>query len=90
MRNSTRMGIMFNLIDTEEGVKADLVPLTRELERFRCSSVINVTRNADGCTIRFNMGLPPGLEPGLAFPQAYQRWPHLSSRPKFASVQIHV
>ncbi|HNT75684.1 MAG TPA: hypothetical protein PKH77_11770 [Anaerolineae bacterium] len=30
MRNSTRMGIMFNLIDTEEGVKADLVPLTRE------------------------------------------------------------
>jgi hypothetical protein len=32
MRNSTRMGIMFNLIDTEEGVKADLVPLTREPE----------------------------------------------------------
>ena len=30
MRNSTRMGIMFNLIDTELGVKADLVPLTRE------------------------------------------------------------
>ena len=30
MRDSTRMGIMFNLIDTEEGVKADLVPLTRE------------------------------------------------------------
>lgn len=30
MRNSTRMGIMFNLIDTQEGVKADLVPLTRE------------------------------------------------------------
>ena len=30
MRNSTRMGIMFNLIDTEEGVKADLVPLSRE------------------------------------------------------------
>jgi hypothetical protein len=24
------MGIMFNLIDTESGVKADLVPLTRE------------------------------------------------------------
>ena len=32
MRNSTQMGIMFNLIDTEEGVKADLVPLTREPE----------------------------------------------------------
>ena len=32
MRNSTRMGIMCNLIDTEEGVKADLVPLTREPE----------------------------------------------------------
>ena len=30
MRNSTRLGIMFNLIDTEAGVKADLVPLTRE------------------------------------------------------------
>jgi len=30
MRDSTRMGIMFNLIDTELGVKADLVPLTRE------------------------------------------------------------
>ncbi len=30
MRNSTRLGIMFNLIDTELGVKADLVPLTRE------------------------------------------------------------
>ncbi|MGD9101376.1 MAG: hypothetical protein PVF45_12925 [Anaerolineae bacterium] len=30
MRDSTRMGIMFNLIDTTEGVKADLVPLTRE------------------------------------------------------------
>jgi hypothetical protein len=30
MRSSTRMGIMFNLIDTESGVKADLVPLTHE------------------------------------------------------------
>lgn len=30
MRNSTHMGIMFNLIDTELGVKADLVPLKRE------------------------------------------------------------
>jgi hypothetical protein len=30
MRDSTRIGIMFNLIDTELGVKADLVPLTRE------------------------------------------------------------
>jgi hypothetical protein len=30
IRNSIRMGIMFNLIDTEEGVKADLVPLIRE------------------------------------------------------------
>ena len=31
MRNSTRPGIMFNLIDTEEGVKADLMPLTCEV-----------------------------------------------------------
>ncbi len=30
MRQSTRLGIMFNLIDTQEGVKADLVPLSRE------------------------------------------------------------
>ncbi len=30
IRNSMRMGIMFNLIDTEEGVKADLIPLKRE------------------------------------------------------------
>jgi hypothetical protein len=30
MRNSTQMGIMFNIIDTNEGIKADLVPLRRE------------------------------------------------------------
>jgi hypothetical protein len=30
MRNSTKMGIMFNLIDKQEGVKADLVPIKRE------------------------------------------------------------
>lgn len=30
MRDSVRMGIMFNIIDTGEGVKADLVPLRRE------------------------------------------------------------
>ncbi|MEA3349090.1 MAG: hypothetical protein U9Q82_00550 [Chloroflexota bacterium] len=34
IRNSVRMGIMFNLIDTQEGVKADLVPLKREPEYF--------------------------------------------------------
>ena len=32
MRNSVEMGIMFNIIDTGEGVKADLVPLRREPE----------------------------------------------------------
>ena len=32
MRNSVNMGIMFNLIDTQEGVKADLVPLRRDLD----------------------------------------------------------
>ncbi len=32
MRNSTRMGIMFNIIDSSEGIKADLVPLKREPE----------------------------------------------------------
>ena len=32
MRNSTQMGIMFNIIDSTEGVKADLVPLSREPE----------------------------------------------------------
>ncbi|GAB4445334.1 MAG: hypothetical protein OHK0041_02630 [Anaerolineales bacterium] len=30
MRNSVQMGIMFNIIDTNEGLKADLVPLKRE------------------------------------------------------------
>ncbi|MEW6029696.1 MAG: hypothetical protein ACOYZ8_04125 [Chloroflexota bacterium] len=30
MRNSVQMGIMFNVIDTNEGIKADLVPLKRE------------------------------------------------------------
>lgn len=32
MKNSVEMGIMFNLIDTDEGIKADLVPLRREPE----------------------------------------------------------
>lgn len=30
MRSSVEMGIMFNIIDTSEGIKADLVPLRRE------------------------------------------------------------
>jgi hypothetical protein len=30
MRNSLRLGLMFNIIDTSMGVKADLVPLSRE------------------------------------------------------------
>jgi len=30
MRDSTRLGILFNIIDTEQGAKADLVPLSRE------------------------------------------------------------
>jgi len=32
MRSSTEMGIMFNIIDTNEGLKADLVPLRRDPE----------------------------------------------------------
>lgn len=32
MRSSTEMGIMFNIIDSQEGIKADLVPLKREPE----------------------------------------------------------
>lgn len=32
IRNSMEQGVMFNLIDTAEGVKADLVPLKREPE----------------------------------------------------------
>jgi len=32
IKHSIEMGIMFNLIDTEEGAKADLVPLKREPE----------------------------------------------------------
>jgi hypothetical protein len=34
MRDSTRLGILFNIIDTEQGAKADLVPLSRE-PRYR-------------------------------------------------------
>lgn len=30
IRSSMEQGVMFNLIDTEEGVKADMVPLSRE------------------------------------------------------------
>ncbi len=43
MRDSIRLGIMFNIIDTSLGVKADLVPLSREpayreafRQRVRC------------------------------------------------------
>jgi hypothetical protein len=32
MKNSVQIGIMFNLIDTNQGIKADLVPLKRETE----------------------------------------------------------
>lgn len=32
MRSSIQMGIMFNIIDTDEGTKADLVPLKRDPE----------------------------------------------------------
>jgi hypothetical protein len=32
IRNSIQMGIMFNIIDTNEGTKADLVPLKRDPE----------------------------------------------------------
>mgnify|MGYP001084717101 CR=1 FL=1 len=32
MRNSVKMGVMFNLIDTQQGSKADIVPLKREPE----------------------------------------------------------
>ncbi|GAB4455305.1 MAG: hypothetical protein Kow0070_03330 [Anaerolineales bacterium] len=46
MRNSVQMGIMFNIIDTNEGIKADLVPLKREPDyqlaferRVRCDFV---------------------------------------------------
>lgn len=30
IKNSVQMGIMFNIIDTNEGIKADLVPIKRE------------------------------------------------------------
>lgn len=35
MRDSMQRGIMFNIIDSESGLKADLVPLTREPEYER-------------------------------------------------------
>jgi hypothetical protein len=46
MRDSIRLGIMFNIIDGSQGIKADLVPLSREPEyrtafdnRVRCTVV---------------------------------------------------
>jgi hypothetical protein len=46
MRNSMQSGMMFNIIDTALGIKADLVPITREAEyraafarRRRCTLV---------------------------------------------------
>ena len=46
MRDSIRLGIMFNIIDGSQGVKADLVPLSREpayreafRQRVRCTVV---------------------------------------------------
>ncbi|MBL8089380.1 MAG: hypothetical protein KF758_11330 [Anaerolineales bacterium] len=44
MKNSTQMGIMFNIIDTSEGIKADLVPLKREPE-YRVAFQRRVRRN---------------------------------------------
>jgi len=44
MKNSTQMGIMFNIIDTSEGIKADLVPLKREPE-YRIAFERRVRRN---------------------------------------------
>jgi hypothetical protein len=44
MKNSTEMGIMFNVIDTNEGIKADLVPLKREPE-YRVAFERRVRRN---------------------------------------------
>jgi hypothetical protein len=44
MKNSTQMGIMFNIIDTTEGIKADLVPLKREPE-YRVAFERRVKRN---------------------------------------------
>jgi len=51
MRNSVQMGIMFNIIDTGEGIKADLVPLKRDpeyqiaFERRICREFIDPTGN---------------------------------------------
>jgi hypothetical protein len=44
MKNSTQLGIMFNIIDTSEGIKADLVPLKREPE-YRVAFERRVRRN---------------------------------------------
>lgn len=53
MRNSTEMGIMFNIIDTEEGIKADLVPVRRESE-FRIAFERRIRREfTDSAGITF-------------------------------------
>ncbi len=51
MRNSTEMGIMFNIIDSTEGIKADLVPLKREPE-YRIAFDRRIRRKfSDGETV---------------------------------------
>lgn len=51
MRDSVRMGIMFNIIDSDYGDKADLVPLTME-SRYRAAFERRVQQTVD----------PPGGE----------------------------
>ena len=43
IKNSIQMGIMFNIIDTSEGTKADLVPLKRDPE-YRIAFERDVSR----------------------------------------------
>ena len=46
MRDSIRMGIMFNIIDTSRGEKADLVPLTME-PRYQFAFARRVRRRVE-------------------------------------------
>ena len=51
MRNSTQMGIMFNIVDSQEGIKADLVPLRRDPE-YRIAFERRIRRKfSDGQTV---------------------------------------
>jgi len=52
MRDSIRLGIMFNIIDADRGEKADLVPLTMD-SRYRQAFARRVRQTVDISGLEF-------------------------------------